>query len=419
MHLLERLLRDTAAAWEKEGIAHGEIRPVIGAVDETFLQRLMLVFMDLATGYLLMEEVATDRSFDTGFDRANDRLKTFGTEVLYLVSDRAKALIKLAHTGLGCPSIPDLFHLGHALAKGVTPEQLIAELYGREAGCSHGRGGSMHLFAPEVGLMGTSGIVGACILQAAGAGYTFKLLKTERVAVAFFGDGAVNNGAFHEGLNLASIWQLPAIFVCENNMYATEVPFAYAARNTDVASRGAAYGLPGVAVDGNDVLAVYAAAQAAVERARAGGGPTLLECRTYRTRSHAEGMRDVGYRTREEVESWKARDPLPALREQVTSNGLAVAGDFDAIDAEVKAQVAVSATFSTAMDAGTITGTSFTLTRSGGSPVAATVTYDSATSKATLTPSASLVGATTYTAALAGTLALGTSGSVEAKPKPQ
>jgi hypothetical protein len=120
MHLLERLLRDTAAAWEKEGIAHGEIRPVIGAVDETFLQKLMLVFMDLATGYLLMEEVATDRSFDTWFDRANDRLKTFGTEVLYLVSDRAKALIKLAHTGLGCPSIPDLFHLGHALAKGYS-----------------------------------------------------------------------------------------------------------------------------------------------------------------------------------------------------------------------------------------------------------------------------------------------------------
>jgi hypothetical protein len=120
MHLLERLLRTTAAAWEKEGIAHGEIRPVIGAVDETFLQRMLLVFMDLATGYLLMEEVAMDRRFDTWFDRANDRLKTFGTEVLYLVSDRAKALIKLAHTGLGCPSIPDLFHLGYDLAKGYS-----------------------------------------------------------------------------------------------------------------------------------------------------------------------------------------------------------------------------------------------------------------------------------------------------------
>src|SRR5215467_9358506 len=120
MHLLERLLLETAAAWEKDGIAHGEIRPVIGAVDETFLQRMMLVFMDLATGYLLMEEVAADRSFATWFDRANKRLTTFGTEVLYLVSDRAKALIKLAHTGLGCPSIPDVFHLGHDLAKGYS-----------------------------------------------------------------------------------------------------------------------------------------------------------------------------------------------------------------------------------------------------------------------------------------------------------
>jgi Family of unknown function (DUF6399)/IclR helix-turn-helix domain len=117
MHTLEHLLLETAATWEKEGIAHGEIRPVIGAVDETFLQHMILVFMDLATGYVLMEEVATDRSFDTWYDRANDRLKTFGTEVLYVVSDRAKALIKLAHTGLGCPSIPDLFHLGHDLAK--------------------------------------------------------------------------------------------------------------------------------------------------------------------------------------------------------------------------------------------------------------------------------------------------------------
>jgi hypothetical protein len=120
MHTLERLLLETAAAWEQEGIAHGQIRPVIGAVDETFLQRMMLVFMDLGTGYWLMEETAADRSFDTWFERANERLSTFGTEVLYLVSDRAKALIKLAHTGFGCPSIPDLFHLGHDLAKGYS-----------------------------------------------------------------------------------------------------------------------------------------------------------------------------------------------------------------------------------------------------------------------------------------------------------
>src|SRR5438477_2238944 len=155
---------------------------------------------------------------------------------------------------------------GHALAKGVPPVQLIAELYGRSDGCSRGRGGSMHLFAPEVGLMGTSGIVGPCILQAAGAGYSFRLLKSARVAVAYFGDGAVNNGGFHEGLNLASIWKLPVLFVCENNEFATEVPFQYAAGNPDVASRGAAYGMPGIEVDGNDVVAVHEAASEALRR---------------------------------------------------------------------------------------------------------------------------------------------------------
>src|SRR5437899_1931262 len=141
---------------------------------------------------------------------------------------------------------------GHALAKGVAPRQLFAELLGRTAGCSQGRGGSMHLFAPEVGLMGTSGIVAASILQAAGAGYSCQLLGNGGVAVAYFGDGAVNNGAFHEGLNLAGVWKLPVLFVCENNEYATEVAFRDVAGNPTVAGRAAAYGLPGVEADGND-----------------------------------------------------------------------------------------------------------------------------------------------------------------------
>src|SRR5439155_9950765 len=157
---------------------------------------------------------------------------------------------------------------------------LMAELFGRQTGCSRGRGGSMHLFAPEIGMMGTSGIVGPCILQAAGAGYSFMLRQIDNVGVAFFGDGAVNNGAFHEGLNLAAIWKLPVLFVCENNQFATEVPFEYAAGNPGVANRGAAYGLPAHEVDGNDVLAVHRAAGEAVPRARAGGGPTLLESPT-------------------------------------------------------------------------------------------------------------------------------------------
>src|SRR6516162_2247860 len=210
---------------------------------------------------------------------------------------------------------------GHALAKGVPPRQLFAELFGRETGCSQGRGGSMHLFAPEIGLMGTSGIVGPSILQAAGAGYSFKLQKTDRVGVAFFGDGAVNNGAFHEGLNLAGIWRLPVLFVCENNQYATEVPFGYAAGNPTVAGRAYAYGLRGLQLDGNDVLAIREVAGEAVGRARAGGGPTLLECLTYRTRPHAEGMGDYTYRSREEVESWKRRDPIVRLRETLVGGG--------------------------------------------------------------------------------------------------
>jgi 2-oxoisovalerate dehydrogenase E1 component len=234
---------------------------------------------------------------------------------------------------------------GHALAKGVPPRELIAELYGRETGCSRGRGGSMHLFSPEVGMMGTSGIVGPCILQATGAGYSFKLLGTDRVGVAFFGDGAVNNGAFHEGVNLASIWGLPTIFVCENNMYATEIAFSYATRNTEVAERAATYKLPSVAVDGNDVLAVYAAAGEAVQRARSGGGPSFIECKTYRTRPHAEGMRDAGYRTVEEIDAWKARDPISMLQNRALGSGLVTAAEFEAIDAEIKALVEDAAEF--------------------------------------------------------------------------
>jgi len=235
---------------------------------------------------------------------------------------------------------------GHALAKGVPPEQLIAELYGRKTGCSAGRGGSMHLFAPEVGLMGTSGIVGPCMLQAVGAGYSFRLLETDRVAVAFFGDGAVNNGAFHEALNLASIWTLPVLFVCENNGYATEIPMGYASSNLSVAARGEAYGLPSVEVDGNDVSAVYAVAEQAVDRARRGEGATLIECITYRIRSHAEGMKDFTYRSKEEVESWKKRCPLRRLRlslieDSVNANPVE-SSELDAIDQEIADTVAAA-----------------------------------------------------------------------------
>jgi 2-oxoisovalerate dehydrogenase E1 component len=226
---------------------------------------------------------------------------------------------------------------GHAVAKGVPPRELIAEVLGRATGTSGGRGGSMHLFKPEIGFMGSSGIVGPCITLAAGGAYSARLLKTDRVSVAFFGDGASHNGAFHEGLNLATAWKLPALFVCENNLYATEVPLAKSAGNPDIASRAAAYGMPGIAVDGNDVLAVYRAAGEAVARARAGGGPTLIECRTYRTRAHAEGMRDAGYRTLEEIAAWKERDPIRLFRDRLLAADWAGEEEIGTLEAEIKA----------------------------------------------------------------------------------
>ena len=229
---------------------------------------------------------------------------------------------------------------GHALAKGLAPEALIAELFGRVTGCSRGRGGSMHLFAPEIGMLGTSGIVGPCILQAAGGGYAFKLAANGGVAAAFFGDGAVNNGAFHEGLNMAAIWKLPVLFICENNQFATEVPFTEASGIPDVGRRAANYGLPGEEVDGNDVLAVHAAAARAVERARAGQGATLIECKTYRTRAHAEGMGDFDYRTREDVAAWKDRCPIAAFRRVLEAEHGIPAADLDAVEAAVAEEVA-------------------------------------------------------------------------------
>ncbi len=234
---------------------------------------------------------------------------------------------------------------GHALSKGVTPRELISEILGRATGVSGGRGGSMHLFKPEVGFMGSSGIVGPCISLAAGSAYTAKLLKLDRVSVAFFGDGGSNNGTFHESINMAAAWDLPAIFVCENNMYATEVPFAKVSKVQDVALRAQSYGLPGVMVDGNDVLAVYRAAGEAVRRARAGQGPTLIECKTYRTRAHSEGMRDAGYRTSDEIADWKTRDPIKAFEAKLVDGGTATAAELQQIDAEVKAMAEEAAAF--------------------------------------------------------------------------
>ncbi len=211
---------------------------------------------------------------------------------------------------------------GHILAKGGDPRRMMAELMGKATGYNRGRGGSMHIADLALGIYGANGIVGAGAPIACGAAMAARLRGEDRVAVAFFGDGATNQGVVHEAMNLAAIWTLPVVFVCENNGYAISASIRDMSPLERLADRAAAYRMPGESVDGMDVLAVHAAASAAVARARAGGGPTFLECRTYRFVGHftAEKALGIRYRSEEEVEAWRRRDPLvtyPAwLREQ-------------------------------------------------------------------------------------------------------
>jgi len=224
---------------------------------------------------------------------------------------------------------------GHALAKGVPAGVVLAELWGKLTGSSGGRGGSMHMYAPEYGFMGTNGIVGAPIPLATGGGLSAKLRIKGQVVVSFFGEGAVNSGSFHEAVNFGALWDLPVVYVCENNLYATEMAFCRATKNTSVASRGDAYCLPGVEVDGQDVMAVHEAAKYAIHRAREGGGPTLIECKTYRFVGHHEGDPGTDYRTREEVQQWKQRDPLKRSRQLLLDLG-ADEKELQAVDQEVE-----------------------------------------------------------------------------------
>jgi 2-oxoisovalerate dehydrogenase E1 component len=236
---------------------------------------------------------------------------------------------------------------GHALAKGVSPDEVLAELYGRSGGCCGGRGGSMHLYKLNAGLFGTNGFVGGGLPATVGLGLSARTRGTDQVAVAFFGDGAVNHGAFHESLNLAGVQKLPVVFVCENNQYATATPLTMATLNTEIATKAASYGIPGIAVDGNDVAAVWEVTRKAVERARAGGGPTLIESKTYRVVGHHEGDPLTGtYRTQEELDSWKARCPIATFRQKLLDKKHATADQLDAIDRQVEERMTRAVEFS-------------------------------------------------------------------------
>jgi len=230
---------------------------------------------------------------------------------------------------------------GHCIAKGGDLRKMMAELFGRETGYCKGRGGSMHITAPEIGMMGCSGIVGAGIPIAAGLGLSIKLRKTDQVCVCFFGEGASNTGAFHEGMNLAALWQLPVIYVLENNLYAVSVPIAKSTKLTNIAERAAGYGMAGAVTDGMDVLSVFEAVSQAVERARRGEGPTLVECKTYRFRGHFEGdpRRGETYRTRQEMDEWEKRDPIIRLGKKMIKEHKAAQAELDAINQETTREI--------------------------------------------------------------------------------
>ncbi|RJP66761.1 MAG: dehydrogenase [Candidatus Abyssobacteria bacterium SURF_17] len=223
---------------------------------------------------------------------------------------------------------------GHLIAKGGDLNKMMAELYGKETGYCRGRGGSMHIVDVSLGILGANGIVAAGTQIAAGAGLSTKVLKSGKVVACFFGDDATTEGMFHESMNLASVWDLPVIFVCENNLYGQFTPYAKHSKVRDIAERARAYGMPGVIVDGNDVVAVKTIAQQAVERARSGKGPTLIECKTYRWHGHYEG--DVySYRSEEEVEEWKKKCPIANFRTKLVTEDAATNEELDAIDRTV------------------------------------------------------------------------------------
>jgi len=234
---------------------------------------------------------------------------------------------------------------GHCLAKGSDLKKVMSEFYGKSTGLCEGKGGSMHLADESVGILGASGIVGGGLPLAVGAGLSAKYRGTDQVTVCFFGDGASNQGTFHESLNLASIWDLPVVFVCENNQYAEAMPVSKAMRIKNIADRAVSYGIPGVVVDGMDVTVVYEEAERAVTRARQGKGPTLLECKTYRYEGHEIGDPWQTYRTKEEVEAWKARDPIPRLKNTLISSNILGEEDIEKIEQEIMKQLEESVKF--------------------------------------------------------------------------
>lgn len=227
---------------------------------------------------------------------------------------------------------------GHCIAKGADVKFMMAELFGKATGYCKGKGGSMHIADMDIGIMGANGIVGGGFPIAPGLAFSAKEKNTDKVAVCFFGDGASNQGSFHESLNISAVWKLPVIYVCENNLYANTTPLIKQMNVRDVATKANAYNIPGVIVDGNNVLSVFREAEEAVKRARLGNGPTLIECKTYRWHGHYEGDPEL-YRTQDEVSQWKKKDPIISFRLYLLNEMDVTKEILDEIDKNVQKKI--------------------------------------------------------------------------------
>lgn len=227
---------------------------------------------------------------------------------------------------------------GHAIAKGISLKSLMAELYGKETGCCKGKGGSMHVGDPDVGMLPAIAIVGGGLTIAAGCALAFKMQKKHNIAVSFLGDGATNEGDFHEALNMAAIWDLPVVYVIENNLYGASTPLKLVCKLENLADRAASYGMPSAICDGNDLLSVYECVGEAVTRARAGGGPTLVECKTYRIGGHSRSDGNA-YRDKEEEKLWLKRDPLVIAQGKLKEKGVISDADIVRINEEIDREI--------------------------------------------------------------------------------
>ncbi len=286
------------------------------------------------------------RRFEEGAEESYTRGLVHGTMHLSIGQEASAVGICLALTDTDQITSTHRGH-GHCIAKGAEVKRMFAEFFGKTTGYCKGRGGSMHIADVSKGNLGANGIVGGGLPIAVGAALSMKMRKTRDVVVSFFGDGANNEGAFHEALNMAAVWKLPVVFVCENNGYGMSTSTARSTAVPNVADRAAAYAMPGLVVDGNDLSAVSEASHAAVERARAGEGPSLIECKTYRHRGHSKSDRNR-YRTKEEIEAWIGRDPIGRFETQLVEYGIAGKADIEAVRADVEREIAEGIEFAKA-----------------------------------------------------------------------